>query len=86
MEVNLEERLIDEMKIKTSMTLPTGMRNRLYLMKKRGESLYDVVGRLLELYDKVEEIKKRKIKKNLTKKSEAEKIARTKIKHESIKI
>lgn len=72
MEVILKEYATEHMKNKTTITIPIILRNKLYLMKKKGEAMYDVIERLLELNEKVEKIKKKKIQ-NLTKNSEVKK-------------
>jgi len=83
MEVSLKEYLTEHMENKTTITIPITLRNKLYLLKKKGEAMYDVIERLLVLNKKVEEIKKRK--QNLTKNSEVNKLGTNKIKQREIR-
>jgi hypothetical protein len=78
MEVSLKEYLTEHMENKTTITIPVALRNKLYLLKKKGEAMYNVIERLLVLNEKVEKIKKRK--QNLNKKLEEKENGTNKIK------
>ena len=66
MEISLKEYLTEQMEDKTTISIPIILRNKLYLLKKKGEAMYNVIERLLVLNEKVEKIKMKK-QKNLTK-------------------
>ena len=78
MEVSLKEYMTEHMENKTTITIPVVLRNKLWLLKKKGEAMYNVIERLLELNEKLEEIRKKR-KQNLTKNLEEHKNGTNKV-------